>query len=120
MKYIELYSTILGDLHTSLGPGIRKALKWLDTHPENTPGRVLTRVQNEAAARAYLASNSWSSFRKVLNITVEDPKPTNAEKLEARLLDLLGVVEAIGNTGVRNMAYELDRAGVKAPEVDHD
>lgn len=52
---------------------IRYTLKWLDDHPEEAPARVFTRVQNEAAARAYLDSNSWSAFRKVLGIEVEQP-----------------------------------------------
>lgn len=118
-KFIDLAPRIKRDHMT--GPitgldGETYTLQWLDDHPELT-GRTITESEWVTATRE-LHGNTALGFKLGLNfagITVTpDSEPTNAEKLEAHLLDLLGVVEAIGNTGVHNMAYELDRAGVTA------
>lgn len=118
-KYNDLADQINRDHGAPWGnshDGIRFALSWLDNNPDQVPGRTITESESKdlfnTARRGLMY---WPDALERTCITViPDPEPTNAEKLEAHLLDLLGVVEAIGNTGVHNMAYELDRAGVTA------
>lgn len=44
--------------------------------------------------------------------------PTNTEALEAALLDRLGLLEALGNSGVHTLAVELNQDGVRAPKAE--
>lgn len=122
-KYIDLFA----EISRMMMPqdervGVSTALRWLDEHPDQVPGRTITESEFHETADAHRNGGlGWEDLASRFGITVvPDPEPTNTELLEARLLDLLGVVEAIGNTGVHNMAYELDRAGVKAPEADDE
>lgn len=118
-NYIDLIGQITERLDVPCGNirlGIHEALAYLDRYPDQVPGRTITEGESKdlfnTARRGLMY---WPDALERTCITViPDPEPTNAEKLEAHLLDLLGVVEAIGNTGVHNMAYELDRAGVTA------
>ena len=123
MKYIDS----LSEIHANTGgevyrTEIAEILRYLDDHPELT-GKTMTQSRYAAEGRdrslTYMRGFD-AALRETGTIVLPDPEPTNAEKLEAHLLDLLGVVEAVGNTGVHNMAYELDRAGVKAPGGDDE
>lgn len=121
-KYIDLADPIINEDTRRGVAGVYAALTWLDSHPDQVPGRTITESEFHETADAHRNGGlGWEDLASRFGITVTpDPEPTNAEKLEAHLLDLLGVVEAIGNTGVHNMAYELDRAGVKAPGGDDE
>ena len=86
-KYIDLKDEIREDSAINAHVGIVTALRWLDAHPDQVPGRTITESEYSTVvewAKTY-ALNGWKG-RTVLaevGITViPDPEPTNAEKLE--------------------------------------
>lgn len=104
-----------------------QVLAWLDAHPDQVPGRTITESDLKvmtASIIAYEGPNMEGRIQRHLThfgvTVVPDPEPTNAEKLEATLLDTFGLLEVLGNQGVHNLAFNLDKAGVKAPGGDDD
>ncbi|QUL79906.1 hypothetical protein [Brevibacterium sp. SMBL_HHYL_HB1] len=71
----------------------RAVLRWLDAHPDQVPGRTITKSELGRAADNLLMSEAAGEFssgvRRLaleLGITVApDPEPTNAEKLATDL-----------------------------------
>ena len=81
-KYDELLETITEseEIRSSVRYGVVLTLKYLDDHPDQAPGRTITRsefnkVMDEGSSEEDMAAR--------LGVTVvPDPEPTNAEKLE--------------------------------------
>ena len=83
-KYIDLADRIGEGAEysntTSFCLGIECALRWLDEHPDQVPGRTLTRSDMvEAFGEEYAG---WATHRlaRIGYTIVPDPEPTNAEK----------------------------------------
>lgn len=117
-KYIDLSETILD---SQAYVTANDALRWLDEHPDQVPGRTITESDFcEAVDKAHAWTDEGFA-RTVLNrlgITViPDPKPTNAELLE-QLHDQYRMFPAQHLPGNGSLADYLDHKGVKAP--DHD
>lgn len=128
-KYIDLKPQIasyyaLAGATAALG-GVEIALKWLDSHPGQAPGRTVTerevaRVQQEVIEppRPMTFESMVGAVLDALGITVvPDPEPTNAEKL-------LELYREASNHGRDDSYYDLmaffDEQGVKAPGGDDD
>lgn len=103
----------------------RVVLRWLDAHPDQVPGRTITESRiAEAFGPEYMAWARMCLSR--IGITViPDPKPTNAERLAAKIRRTLrenatGSCENAQDVVAQKIADDLDNAGVKAPEADDD
>lgn len=93
-KYIDLANKIVestGCVNTAnLNMGIGHALRWLDDHPDQTPGRTITESQYStltAWAKGY-SIYGWKGREMLSDIgitIVDDPEPSNAEKLTDEL-----------------------------------
>ena len=99
--------------------GIDYALRWLDDHPDQVPGRTITASRFQSMVDACEFDDTGcvypSMFAALLGVeTVPDPEPTNAEKI----IELMGKAPASFNH--RDLAKWLDEAGVKAPGGDDD
>lgn len=117
-KYIDLEDQVHDGAEyvntTSFGLGIRYALCWLDAHLDQVPGRTIT--ESEAHDLRKIAQYSdYPGFAGALSmrgVTVApDSEPTNAEKLEAALLEAWD-----GHRSMSDVADLLDLKGVTAPE----
>lgn len=120
-KYIDLAERVKRE--RDLGPitgldGETYALKWLDDHPGQVPGRTITRtgyndILKDAVKTSGYDDDDWErGFCTGLTVggvkIVPDPEPTNAEKLES-------FVEAwnSGQRGFTDLGSFLDFHGVK-------
>ena len=107
--------------------GIECALRWLDEHSDQAPGRTITesryRALTDSDPEEYRSGFS-DGFFFAGGCIVPDPEPTNAEKLEALLEgDNINAQWALRDGGVmfaRELAHALDDAGVKAPGASDD
>lgn len=95
----------------------REALEWLDSHPDQVPGRTIT----ESELREYV-EEIWDyvDHEGVKELAgwcganvIPDPKPTNTESIGY-------LIDAYRSISFPTMALSdyLDKAGVKAPTDD--
>lgn len=121
-KFEDLFPTIRDDetlefTRAELN-GVRFALQWLDENRSLTTKKTITESELSDAARSISTSPEQARFRgeyfrKALDYlgipVVDDPEPTNAEKLEAALrrCNYAG--------GPEHIAQQLDELGVTAP-----
>ena len=122
-KYIDLKDEIRKDSAINAHVGIVTALRWLDTHPDQVPGRTITESEYSTVvewAKTY-ALNGWKG-RTVLagvGITViPDPDPTNAEKLGAIIAEKFRLEYRGDPNDALGIGKYLDERGVKAPGGD--
>lgn len=102
------YGTIPGQERRA---GICDALRYLDSHPDQVPGRTITESELSEITRTH---ESIRDLVNLLGITiVPDSEPTNFEKLTIYLG--LHDLDALTNDGVTEFARQLDADGVKAP-----
>lgn len=89
MRFIDLVPTISKDLHltSTETSGCDAGMSWLDMHPDQAPGRTITKSASrelfESLADRLL---TLSDFEQILHTatgitTVAEPEPTNAELL---------------------------------------
>ena len=121
-KYEDLTTHLSDDLEpTIVGEAyIRNSLRWLDEHPDQVPGRTITervKITDTEACELYESARSFSldDFKLALESidgieTVDDPEPTNAEKLEQLYRNWS---QSTLNTPFGEWANSV---GVKAPE----
>ena len=118
-KYIDLADRIGEGAEysntTSFCLGIECALRWLDEHPDQVPGRTIT--ESEAREAWHRACNEndgtiYERFAKAIGITVvPDPEPTNAERLTGLIEN---AVHSPAWASAEALADYLDDNGVKA------
>ena len=86
-KYIDLADRIGEGAEysntTSFCLGIECALRWLDEHPDQVPGRTLTRGDMVEAFGEEYAEWATSRLARIGYTIVPDSEPTNAEKLNS-------------------------------------
>ena len=117
-KYEDLNAVIVSDKGT-LWTQTQLVLNYLDSHPDQVPGRTITESEIRSVYKSKFGINADSlivDFVRDLGITiVPDPKPTNAEKLAdyVRQMDLTPM-------SPRECGEWLDEQGVKAPGGDDD
>lgn len=129
-KYIDLKEQVVDDSGT-ISPhvkiGVEEALDWLDDHPDQTPARTITRTEFNRAFTEWFDERDKARIvgiiERLFGITVTpDPKPTNADKLEALLeggdINAQWGLRGGGVMFARELAHALDEAGVKAPGVE--
>ncbi|MGR6088998.1 hypothetical protein ACU4IU_00380 [Brevibacterium sp. CSND-B09] len=127
-KYIDLADRIAIDTgydtkHSRLVGKL--ALGWLDENPDQAPGRTITervKITDTEACELYESARSFSldDFKLALESidgieTVDDPAPTNAEKLAEALRGSFNDFKFDLEASFEDMARALDEAGVKAP-----
>lgn len=121
-KYIDLADQVWDEVGIIDSGFVQKTLNWLDDHPDQVPGRTITKSEIEASvvhARqcASFTTNPVGFVRSALDIlgitVVPDPEPTNAERLADVLREFWTPVE-----DPTEFAELLDERGVKAPELD--
>ena len=88
----EKYTDLADKISDALEPGlagyayIRNALRWLDTNPDQVPGRTITASEFDEAVESCVTEDATvppHTFAARLGVVcVPDPEPTNAEKLE--------------------------------------
>ena len=98
--------------------GIECALRWLDEHPDQVPGRTLTRSDMvEAFGEEYAG---WATHRLArIGYTIvpdPEPEPTNAEKLNS----LYGEWADDPSPTKLALGEWLELRGVKAPGASDD
>ena len=101
-KYIELADRMKrGHGDDEVLEGIDYALRWLDEHPDQVPGRTVTESEVRAAEGKLAAACSTEQaedFLLALGVTVvPDPEPTNAEKLADDVTEGLHSIRAYMN-----------------------
>ena len=119
-KYIDLVDAIKKD-HGWTRAVVESILEWLDRHPDQVPGRTITRSAFEDAVdRNFvpLATRRAEKLLSELRITVvPDPETTNPETLA----DDIREVDFGRNLGAGVLAERLASLGwVKAPEAGGD
>ena len=127
-KYIDLTDRIEEGAEysntTSFRLGIECALRWLDDHPDQAPGRTITESElRKVAGRLFARWPDLGVFMghlqrelSELGIThVPDPKPTNADILADFVRQLSRTVMSAEECG-----KWLDERGVKALGGDDD
>ena len=115
-QHIDLTNQILREVGGDRAQ-IVDILAWLDDHPDQVPGRTMKKSDYQELMDGTSLSYGvgfTDGFHLAGGSVVPDPEPTNAERLEATLLDTFGLLETLGNQGVHNLAFNLDKAGVKA------
>lgn len=118
-KFSDLAEQIYDDTKIPTMLGVAETLIWLDEHPDQVPGRTVTRRDFERAFDFHFDDEDidrHERFLAHLGITVvPDPEPTNAEKIDRLLLEH----ELIADAKYRKVIAEaLDSEGVRAPEAD--
>ena len=118
------YEDLVDKIGNVLEPGlagyayIRNALRWLDTNPDQVPGRTITVSEFDEAVESCVTEDATvppHTFAARLGVVcVPDPEPTNAE-----LLNEL-ICQATGSASASLLAGYLDEAGVRAPGGDDD
>lgn len=125
-KYIDLAPTIKRD--RAKGPitgldGESYALTWLDSHPDQVPGRTITRsdyqkLMDDTSMPYGVAFTD--GLHQAGGSIIPDQEPTNAEKL-AGILQVAMQEDGWGDEGEANiLAAALEAAGVKAPGGDDE
>ena len=114
-KYEDLTDAISSESGVTSGDAW-SVLCWLDRNPDQVPGRTITASRKREVAQR-LEFDPRYSFDEMVHdfglVSVPDPEPTNAEKLEA----LLREAEA-APMSVTNRARWMDAQGVRAPGGD--
>lgn len=93
--------------------GVSTALRWLDEHPDQVPGRTITESDFHETADAHRNGGlGWEDLAIRFGITViPDPEPTNAERLDK------DIQEVDLHMTSRQLAEALiERGWTKAPE----
>ena len=126
-KYIDLAGTIIEDLHLteSEASGADAAMRWLQMHPGQVPGRTITEQQLIQLWQVTVEGRNIDDFAQELKdngITVvpdPEPEPTNAELL---VEDLAGIYGANLNWTAKIAISEAlaERGWVKAPGGDDE
>ena len=122
-KYIDLAGTIIEDLHLteSEASGADAAMRWLQMHPGQVPGRTITEQQLIQLWQVTVEGRNIDDFAQELKdngiTVVPDPEPTNAEKLEALYDQWL---ESDAPACRVSFHQFMDDAGVKAPGGDDE
>ena len=101
----------------------REALEWLDSHPDQVPGRTITESELDKVAEGVIEDTRPMTLKGLivtaghrLGITVvPDPEATNAEKWETFCKQLH---VDLTPWQIDYLAAAMDEKGVKAP--DHD
>lgn len=117
-KYIELFPEIVRmSMPDSGREGVAMALHWLDEHPDQVPGRTITRSEYRdtlnGAVKVSGYGDDWErGFNTGLIVSgmkvVPDPEPSNAELIQK-------AVDEWEESGDRcSLADWLDARGVKA------
>ena len=113
-KYEDLHDRIADEIHWDAT--VIDALRWLDDHPEQVPGRTITERQLIQLWQVTVEGRSIDDFAQELKdngiTVVPDPEPTNAEQIA----EIIGEVGSFPSWERRLLAEGLDKAGVKAPE----
>lgn len=116
-KFIDLHDEIEDDLGSTRA-AIESILEWLDSHPDQTPGRTITesryRAFTDSASEEYQAGFS-DGFFFADGLVIPDPEPTNSELLE-QLHDQYRMFPVQHLPGNGSLADYLDHKGVKAPD----
>lgn len=93
-KYIDLGPRVAEDTRKSLTSACHmvqlEALRWLDEHPDQTPGRTITEADYRQAMLDATEAEDFDTerFLQTLGITVvPDPEPTEESKIEKIILD---------------------------------
>lgn len=111
-KVSDYYGTTPGQARRA---GVCDALRYLDSHPDQAPGRTITASdlhrKCEIFGKAYLPGFTGAGGQ-----VIPDPEPTNAEKLASLLKDYL--VGADDQGDYEDLARVLDEQGVRVPGVD--
>ena len=102
----------------------REALEWLDSHPDQVPGRTITRSDYQKlmddTSMPY-GVGFTDGFHQAGGSIIDDPKPTNAEKWETFIRHSgFSVSGYFGNDAAQAFARVMDERGVKAPGGDDD
>ncbi|GAA1544396.1 hypothetical protein [Brevibacterium picturae] len=124
MRFIDLVPTISQDLHltSTETSGCDAAMSWLDTHPDQAPGRT-TVTRNEYHGMIRDLDNGVTGVGGILDrlgIPVVDPEPTNVEKLTKEILTSFNRCEFDLESSFEQLAKALDARGIKAPGVDDE
>lgn len=123
-EYIDLAEKIVDSSDysstTSYVLGVKRTLDWLDDHPDQTPGRTITKSEfNKAIEKAEVAPGlvSGTALAAALRLEIApDPEPTNLDRLR-RLRDEW--INLPANKATPLPEWLSDR-GVKAPEADDE
>lgn len=129
-KYIDLEPKVSDYYGTSPGQerraGICDALRYLDSHTDQVPGRTITESKFQESLEETFGSKyeyTGRAFLEDLGIPiVPDPEPTNAELIERKLRELREEpgewMTYATDSDISGFSQVLDAKGVKAP--DHD
>lgn len=122
-KYESLYEPMINDetfdLTTAERLGALVAMQWLDSHPDQVPGRELT--ESEMGRKCDLYGDSYltgftSAGGRVVPDPEPEPKPTNAERWETFIRESdFRVSGFFGSDATKALSRVLDECGVKAP-----
>ena len=126
-KYIDLADRIGEGAEysntTSFCLGLECALRWLDEHSDQAPGRTITesryRALTDSDPEEYRSGFS-DGFFFAGGCIVPDPEPTNAEKLAKEILASFNKCEFDFESSFEQLAKALDARGIKAPGGDDD
>lgn len=120
-KYEDLHDRIADEIHWDAT--VIDALRWLDDHPEQVPGRTITEQQLIQLWQVTVEGRSIDDFAQELKdngiTVVPDPEPeqTNAERLVEMIRENGYDIRHNGNrSGSVALALDLDSRGVRAPE----
>ena len=126
-KYIDLEPQVSDYYGTSPGQerraGICDALRFLDSHPEQVPGRTITESELRRLIHKHLPDETTEEqlfmLMADLGITVvpdPDPEPTNAEKLTSLYERWRQDTDGMGIS----VGAWMEKHGVKAPGGDDE
>lgn len=110
----DYYGTIPGQERRA---GICDALRYLDSHPDQVPGRTITESESKGLFdTARRGINHWPAALEFTGFTVvPDPEPTNAELIDELLAEFAHLNASCGGEqGDHDLAEFLDARGVKA------
>lgn len=126
-NYIDMADQIIHDHGAPCGNirlGIRSTLSWLDSHPDQVPGRTITDSELETITHdlatyggPVLGTRIRVHLAHIGVTVIPDPKPTNAEKLAKMVRRACDNLTPIQRDEITRY---FDEAGVKAPEADDD
>lgn len=119
-NYIDLEPKVSDYYGTSPGQerraGICDALRYLDSHPDQVPGRTITESELGEVTRTH---ESIRDLVNLLGITIApDPEPTEAEKLSDDLAKWTGDIETCVGLGLAS--WLADKGWAKAPGGDDE
>lgn len=111
----DYYGTIPGQERRA---GICDALRYLDSHPEQVPGRTITRSKFNSAFTEWFDERDKARIvgiiERLFGITVI-PEPTNAQSIDKLLIEFAHLNASCGGEqGDHDLAVFLDARGVKA------